>query len=538
MRYRIAQSRCYSQYRDCGNAIAAGGTGVSACQRRGRTHAARHGQSSSSDRHEARQGRRASWHSERPLGPGYASASSASTARWTLPWTWSAPIRSMTPSARSTARTCGFTRASRSVTPSASVSWWISVELRGALGVDEVDALEVEDERSRLAVRVGERADAILERFRGGEEQPAVEAQDGDAGERLVVGVLVEVAEDLVPASRPSSGIGGRVATYTSHPSESDDADDDAREHAGRQHPDDRRDRDPEVEPRHPAQRRSSATSIMPNTTASMITAPSTALGRLREQRRQDDQRPDHEAPVTSEATGVRAPARLVERAGREARRHRHALEHAGADVRHPLGDRLLVDVDPVAVARGERPRVAGGLREPDQQQRDRGDGDDARVVARRGRGRAARARAGRAGRRRRARRRARRGRTGPRRAARRRRAPARPGPPARAKRSPRMTASETAPTSTVVQWTSSSEPSHDASSRHALSPSAAVPVSLGSSPMTTSTAAPARNPVTTAFERKLGDPAHPQSASSRNSTPVASAIAATSCAASRRRGR
>ena len=44
----------------------------------------------------------------------------ASTARWTLPWMWSGPILSATPSAWSTARTCGFGRAMRSSTPSAS----------------------------------------------------------------------------------------------------------------------------------------------------------------------------------------------------------------------------------------------------------------------------------------------------------------------------------------------------------------------------------------------------------------------------------
>jgi hypothetical protein len=49
---------------------------------------------------------------------------------------------------------------------------------------------------------------------------------------------------------------------------------------------------------------------------------------------------------------------------------------------------------------------------------------------------------------------------------------------------------------------------------------------------MTTSTAAPARNPVTTALERKLAIQPIRSSASARNSTPVASAIAATSCAA------
>ena len=113
----------------------------------------------------------------------------------------------------------------------------------------------------------------------------------------------------------------------------------------------------------------------MPNTTASMITAPSTALGRSENSgartSRVARRAPGHER-------GDRRPRarRLVQRAGREARRDRHALEHAGADVRHPLGDGLLVDVDAVAVARGERPGVARGLGEPDQQQRDGRDGD------------------------------------------------------------------------------------------------------------------------------------------------------------------
>ena len=44
---------------------------------------------------------------------------------------------------------------------------------------------------------LGQPADAVLERLGGGEEEAAVEAQDGDARERLVVGVLVEVAEHL-----------------------------------------------------------------------------------------------------------------------------------------------------------------------------------------------------------------------------------------------------------------------------------------------------------------------------------------------------
>ena len=68
--------------------------------------------------------------------------------------------------------------------------------------------------------------------------------------------------------------------------------------------------------------------------------------------------------------------------------------------------------------------------------------------------------------------------------------------------RSARITARATTPTSSVAQWMSPSVRAHDPSSRQALSPSDEVPVSFGSSPMTTSTAAPARNPVTTAFER------------------------------------
>ena len=71
------------------------------------------------------------------------------------------------------------------------------------------------------------------------------------------------------------------------------------------------------------------------------------------------------------------------------------------------------------------------------------------------------------------------------------------------------------------------------ASSRQALSPADEVPVSFGSSPITTSTAAPARNPVTTAFERNWAIQPIRSTATSTNSTPVTSVIAATSCAAS-----
>ena len=174
--------------------------------------------------------------------------------------------------------------------------------------------------------------------------------------------------------------------------------------------------------------RRSSGTSIIPKTTASMMIAASTAFGSWEKSGASATRVRITNPPVASEAIGAARPRRLVERARRQARRDRHPLEDAGGRVRHPLRDRLLVDVDAVAVADGERARVAGRLREADQEQA-RGGGEDGRVVlAGRRRRPAASARAGRAARARRARRRARRGRTarwraGPRRRARARRA-------------------------------------------------------------------------------------------------------------------
>ena len=270
----------------------------------------------------------------------------------------------------------------------------------------------------------------------------------------------------------------------------------------------------------------------MPNTTASMITAPSTALGRS-ENSGARTSRVASTRPAGHERGDLRPRARrLVQRAGREAGRHRHPLEHARAHVRHPLSHGLLVHVDAVAMPRRERPRIARGLGEPDQQQRHGRDGDGRVVVADQPEVGQLRGREARAARRRPAPPRARRDRTADEASSPPATSTSAPGTAGARRRSPRITPSAVTPTSRVVQCVSPSEPSHDPSSRHALSPSADVPVSLGSSPMTTSTAAPARNPVTTAFDRKLA--IHPirRSASSRNSSPVASAIAATSCAA------
>ena len=111
--------------------------------------------------------------------------------------------------------------------------------------------------------------------------------------------------------------------------------------------------------------RRSSVTSIMPKTTASMITAPSNGLRQVGEQRRQEQQRQDDERPGRRARPAALGARGFVERAGGQACRDRHPLEHARAGVRHALGDRLLVDIDAVAVTGGERARVPRGLEKP-----------------------------------------------------------------------------------------------------------------------------------------------------------------------------
>ena len=112
-----------------------------------------------------------------------------------------------------------------------------------------------------------------------------------------------------------------------------------------------------------------------------MMIAASTGFRQLREQRCEQDQRRQHEHPGGQRRDGRRRTGRLVQRARGEAGRYRHPLEHAGADVRHSLRDRLLIHVDAVAVPGREYPSIAGGLREPDQQQRNRSDRDLREVV-------------------------------------------------------------------------------------------------------------------------------------------------------------
>ena len=111
-----------------------------------------------------------------------------------------------------------------------------------------------------------------------------------------------------------------------------------------------------------------------------MITAPSTAFGSCENTGASTISVAITSPPVVSEATRVRA-RRLVQRAGRQARGHGHPLEHAGPDVRHPLRDRLLVDIDPIPMPRGEGSARPRGLGIPDQQQCRRRDANRGEVI-------------------------------------------------------------------------------------------------------------------------------------------------------------
>ena len=152
-------------------------------------------------------------------------------------------------------------------------------------------------------------------------------------------------------------------------------------EDACRKHAEDRDDGDPEVEPGHPVEAAQLRDVDHPEHDRVDDDGRQDRLRQLREQRRQHDQGREHEATRDERGHRCARPRRLVQRARREAGRHRHSLEHAGADVRHPLRHRLLVDVDAVPMPGRERPGVTGRLREADQQQGRRRDHDHGEVV-------------------------------------------------------------------------------------------------------------------------------------------------------------
>ena len=412
--------------------------------------------------------------------------------------------------ARAPRTTWGFTRASRSVR-AAQVQQLVDLrQLLGALRIDEVDAPAVEHDRLGAGVRErrGRAPRAPRPWRRTGRRRAAARRTPGTVSSS---GCSSSSRNRRVPRSRPSSGIAGEVATWISQPSESATPITTPASTPDREHADDRRERDPEVEPLDTAQPPQLGDVDHPEHDRVDDHRAENRLRQLREQRREHDQGQQHERPGDERRQRRPGARRLVQRARGKARGDRHALERARPDVRHALRDRLLVDVDrgsgDARRTRARRPRSARS-RSARARPRPRG---SSRCDRRRSRDPAAPATAGRAAPHRRARPRAPRGRKRSRRARPRRPGPAPPAPTARRSAARGSRASAAAPTSSVAQWISPSEPSHDASSRHAFSPSASVPVSFGSSPITTSIAAPARNPVIDRLREEPRDPAEPQ---------------------------
>ena len=132
--------------------------------------------------------------------------------------------------------------------------------------------------------------------------------------------------------------------------------------------------------------RRISRTSIIPNTTASMMIAASTGLGRSENSGASTSSVRTTTTPVTIDAIGVRAPDesfseladRLVD-TGMPWNTPAPTLDMPWATISWSTSDA-------VAVPSGEQPGVAGGLGEADEEQRHRGDGDRGRRGRARGR--------------------------------------------------------------------------------------------------------------------------------------------------------
>ena len=268
------------------------------------------------------------------------------------------------------------------MTPEASAN---SLDRRAASpspGSRRIHAGEVQDDGRGARLGVHELADAVVERLRGGERKAEVQAQDDHAVERLVARMLVRLAEDL------------RARLTAEHRDRRRDRDVDEPDQRERRRRSRRRRGRPRRAPRRSRRGRSRSrpgrrgaggaaprTSIMPKTTASMINAASTAFGRSENSGARNSSVRITSAPVTSDASGVRAPEDSLSELAERLVETGMPWNTPGAGVRHALGDRLLVDVDPVAMAGGERACVSRGLREADQQQRERGDADRRGVV-------------------------------------------------------------------------------------------------------------------------------------------------------------
>ena len=86
-------------------------------------------------------------------------------------------------------------------------------ELRGALRVDEIHALEVEHDGVHPVASLRERADPLLERVAVAKNRPPSRRTTTMPGNVSSPGFSIRSRNTCVPGSRPSSGMPGAVAT-------------------------------------------------------------------------------------------------------------------------------------------------------------------------------------------------------------------------------------------------------------------------------------------------------------------------------------
>ena len=188
------------------------------------------------------------------------------------------------------------------------------VHLRCALRVDEVDALEIEHERVGRRP-LGELANALLECLRGGKNRPPSMRRTTIPGNVSSAGFSSRSRKTWVPAWRPSSGIGGLVATSTGHRARERPR---PRRRPGPPPRERRRSPRPQSRSRIASPDRDGAARDVDHAENDRVNdhGPEDGLGELREQRRENQQSRDHEA-AGDERRDLRARAGgLVQRAG------------------------------------------------------------------------------------------------------------------------------------------------------------------------------------------------------------------------------
>ena len=253
----------------------------------------------------------------------------------------------------------------------------------GTLGIDEVDAFHAEDHPGERVVRVcdAEAAQPVFEGVGVDEEQPVVESQDDEPGELLAVGMLVE-GEERVRARLPAEFRDLGERRDRDEPDHRDaDADEHPFEDPERHHAEQCGHRRQELERLDEEEPLHLADVHHPHDDRFDDDRAEHRLGEIGEHRGQHEQREDDQHRLGQVRHLRSCAGAVVDRALGEAAVVEHPLDEAGRDVRHPLGEQLLVDVDPVVVLGGVLADRRRRDREPDQQQPDRRAQDRSDVV-------------------------------------------------------------------------------------------------------------------------------------------------------------